>query len=159
MASCFGVLLTHSVIAQPVADLVVKNADVYTSDPKQPRVQAFAVKEGRFLSLGTTALVESYVGEKTVVIDAQGASVTAGFVDSHSHLEMGTTRVVGVDLYGVPTKAEWLRRVQEVAAGLEGDQWVVGGGWDYTLAEGRYPSKEDLDAVVDDRVVVLQDKD
>ncbi|NVK56862.1 MAG: amidohydrolase [Alteromonadaceae bacterium] len=159
IAICFGALFAHSVLAQPTADLVVKNADVYTSDPNQPRVQAFAVKAGRFLSLGTNALVESYVGENTEVIDAKGASVTAGFVDSHSHLEMGTTRVVGVDLYGVASKQEWLERVAAVAARLDDGEWVVGGGWDYTLAEGKYPSKEDLDAVVNDRVVVLQDKD
>lgn len=159
IAVCFGAMFVNVVMAQPTADLVVKNADVYTSDPSQPRVQAFAVKAGRFLSVGSNALVESYVGKNTQVIDANGVSVTAGLVDSHSHLEMGITRVVGVDLYGVPAKSEWIERVKAVAASLDGDEWVVGGGWDYTLGEGKYPTKEDLDEVVDDRVVVLQDKD
>ena len=156
---CVTVCFSISVAALPVADLVVKNADVYTSDATQPRVEAFAVKDGRFLRLGTNALIEEFIGDTTKVIDAHGASVTPGFIDSHSHLEMGTTRVIGVDLYGVAKKTEWLSRVASVARELDDGEWVVGGGWDYTLSEGFYPTKEDLDSVVNDRPVVLQDKD
>ncbi len=145
--------------AAPTADLVVLNADVYTSDKNHPRVQAFAVKDGRFLSVGTNGYVDPYIGKNTKVIDAKGTTVTAGFVDSHSHLEMGTTRVVGVDLYGVAKKKDWLKKVAAVAKNKKKGEWIVGGGWDYTLSEGKYPTKEDLDSVVNDRPVILQDKD
>ena len=37
------------------ADLIVVNARVYTMDPALPRAEAFAVKDGRFLAVGSTA--------------------------------------------------------------------------------------------------------
>ena len=38
------------------ADLVVVNAKVYTVEAATPRVEAFAVKGGRFAAVGTTAM-------------------------------------------------------------------------------------------------------
>ncbi len=52
-------------------DLVVVNARVFTSDPALPRAEALAVKNGRFVAVGTTSDVRNLATVRTAVIDAQ----------------------------------------------------------------------------------------
>lgn len=44
------------------ADLVVFNAKVYTVDSRAPKVEAFAVKAGRFVAVGNTAEMKALIG-------------------------------------------------------------------------------------------------
>ena len=91
------------------ADLAVINARVYTVDDALPRAQAFAVRGGRFIAVGSTDDVRNLVGPNTEVIDAGGMTVTPGFIDTHSHPG-------GVnELYGVNTN---LRTVAEIQSAL-----------------------------------------
>ncbi len=46
---------------EPLRDLVVLNAGVYTIDNALPRAEAFAVKHGRFVAVGTTSGVRNLV--------------------------------------------------------------------------------------------------
>lgn len=143
----------------PVADTMVLNADIRTADPAKPTAEAFAIKAGRFLVVGTNAEVRARASKQTKVIDAGGATVTPGFIDGHTHLSMGSDMVSGVDLSYIPDKATWLKKIAERSAQLPEGEWLVGGGWDYTLGEGSLPTKEDIDSVVRDRPVYLQDID
>ncbi len=91
------------------ADLAVINARVYTVDDALPRAQAFAVRGDRFTAVGSTDDVRNLVDPGTEVIDAEGMTVTPGFIDTHSHPS-------GVnELYGVNTN---LRTVAEIQAAL-----------------------------------------
>jgi predicted amidohydrolase YtcJ len=144
---------------EPSADTIVLNADIRTADPAKPAAQALAVRQGRFLAVGTNAEVQALAGKETQVIDAKGATLTPGFIDGHTHLAMGSDMVSGVDLSYIPDKATWLKKIAERSAQLPPGEWLVGGGWDYTLAEGKLPTKEDIDSVVRDRPVYLQDID
>jgi len=90
-------------------DLVVVNARVYTVDNALPRADAFAVKRGRFIAVGSNRDIRNLVGPNTDVLDAEGMTVTPGFIDTHSHPS-------GVnELYGVNTN---LRTVGEIQAAL-----------------------------------------
>lgn len=64
-------------------DYIVKNASIYTSDKKQLRVEAFAVKDGKFVYVGDEAGLSDYEGE---VKDMQGHFIIPGLIDSHIHL-------------------------------------------------------------------------
>ena len=117
---------TPAPAAQPVleADLIVVNARVFTVDPAQPRAEAFAVKSGRFVAVGSNADVRNLASARTRVIDAAGATITPGFIDTHCH-------VSGVgELYSVNAN---LPRVRELQAALKAKadktppgQWVEG---------------------------------
>jgi len=92
------------------ADFIVVNAVVYTVDPAQPRAQAFAVKNGRFLAVGSNADIRNLATARTRVMDAAGMTVTPGFIDTHLHTS-------GVnELYGVNAN---LRRVRDLQAALQ----------------------------------------
>jgi adenine deaminase len=66
-------------------DLVVFNAKVYTVDPLEPRAEAFAVKAGKFVAVGSTEDVKALIGKRTQVFDARQATVVPGFIDAHNH--------------------------------------------------------------------------
>lgn len=68
------------------ADLVLLNGRVYTVDDALPWAEAFAVRGGRFVAVGSTDQIRNLVGPGTEVIDAEGMTVTPGFIDAHSHL-------------------------------------------------------------------------
>src|SRR5712692_703274 len=70
-------------------DLVVFNANVYTVDPRLPKAQAFAVKNGRFAAVGSDAEVRGLAGKSTQTFDAKRMTVVPGFIDCHNHASRG----------------------------------------------------------------------
>jgi len=141
--------------ASPSADLIVVNADIYTSDPQRPRASAFSISQGRFMIVGDEADVRQLAGRDTKIIDAGGRTVTPGFIDAHSHVSGNAPRVSGVDLSYIVDKAEWLRLIVAADRRLQKGEWLTGGYWDHTLSDGLYPSREMLDAFTPDRPVFL----
>lgn len=143
----------------PAADLILVGADIHTA-ATGARAEAIAVRDGRFVAVGDTASVEPLRGPETVVIDAGGATVLPGLIDSHVHFGSGIPLLRGVNLYGLPTRQEWLDRVAARVAELPPGTWILGGRWDHTLGEGGIlPSRADLDAVAPDHPVALSDVD
>ena len=67
------------------ADLVVFNAKVYTVDSGDPRAEAFAVKAGRFVAVGSTEEMKALIGKGTQTFDAKQMTIVPGFIDCHNH--------------------------------------------------------------------------
>ncbi|MGH9335917.1 MAG: amidohydrolase family protein, partial [Vicinamibacteria bacterium] len=74
-------------------DLVLVNGRVLTMDDELARAEAFAVKNGRFVAVGSNDDVRNLVSPGTEVIDAEGMTVTPGFIDAHSHPASGGSRM------------------------------------------------------------------
>ena len=66
-------------------DLVVVNGNVLTQDDAQPVAEAFAIKDGRFVAVGSNDDVQNLVSPGTAIVDAAGGTVVPGFIDAHSH--------------------------------------------------------------------------
>lgn len=141
------------------ADLVVRGATIHTSDVEGPLAEALAVKDGRFVFVGDSREAAGWIGEATEVIELGGQAVIPGLIDGHVHLESGLSLVRGVDLTGIPDRAEWARRIAARASELGPGAWIVGGRWDHTLSGGEFPSVEDLDPVTPENPVALSDID
>jgi predicted amidohydrolase YtcJ len=123
-------------------DLIVVNGRVFTSDASAPRAEAFAVKNGRFVAVGSTADVRNLATRRTQVIDAQRMFVTPGFIDTHSHPS-------GVqELYGVNTNLRTVRELQSAirqkAENSAPEVWVNGFMFDDTKLD-RPLTRKDLD--------------
>ncbi len=136
-------------------DLIVVNGDVFTVNPAAPKAQAFAVENGKFSAVGTNAEIRALADGDTAIIDAAGKTVTPGFVDGHSHVSGDSPVVAGVDLSYITDKDEWLRLIEEADQRLPDGEWLTGGGWDHTVIDGVYPTKQMLDEVVPDRPILL----
>ena len=151
-----------SVVAAPVystPDLIVINADVRTSDPKQNRAEAFAVKDSKFSAIGSSTMINQMVGDNTVVIDAQGKTIVPGFIDSHTHLSSGSKIVTGINLTGIREKSVWLEMINKRVKTMKVGEWLLGGRWDYTFENKGYPTRWDLDSVAPNNPVALSDID
>lgn len=142
--------------SQP-ADLVVKNADVFTCDVDKPRAQAVAVEDERITYVGDNKGITSYVGPETKVIDAKGRMLTPGFVDNHSHpLWIGALQpFMTTELYDCSSLDEVYSVVLKFAAENQQIPFVIGLGWSHDYIPGGMPTKEMLDAVISDRPVIL----
>jgi predicted amidohydrolase YtcJ len=127
-------------------DLIVVNGKVYTMDAQTPRAQAFAVKFGRIIAVGSTADIRNLASARTQVIDAAGATITPGFIDAHCH-------VSGVnELYGVNTNLRTIKELQDAlrtkAANTPPGQWVQGFMFDDTKLDDGPLHRKHLDAAV-----------
>jgi predicted amidohydrolase YtcJ len=141
------------VLAQ-TADLVVVDAKVFTAREGAPPAEAFAVKDGKFIAVGTTAAVRDRIGPNTKVIDAGGRFVVPGLADGHFHNEGGGR---GVDLSATRSLPDLLAAIgKAVAAAKPGDLVVSNSDWhEAQLKEQRLPLATELDAVSPANPVVL----
>lgn len=71
--------------AADAADVVYRNARFYTVNERQPWADAVAVRDGRFLRVGTAAEVAPLIAPATRIVDLGGSFVLPGLIDSHTH--------------------------------------------------------------------------
>ena len=132
-------------------DLVVVNARVYTVDDALPRAEAFAVRAGRFVAVGSTDDVRNLAGPNTDVIDAEGMTVTPGFIDAHSH-PGGVNELYGVNT-NLRTVAEIQRALRAKALDTPPGRWVRGFMFDDTKVVDGPLHRTHLDEAVPDHPV------
>jgi len=134
------------------ADLIVRNARVYTMEPAAPTAQAFAVRDGRIIAIGSNDTVSGLRGKGTEVFDARGMTVVPGFIDCHLHPE-GESLLYDV-LVGNPYDVEFVTidsivaKLKARAAKTPPGEWVQGMFYDDTkVKDGRPLMRADLDRV------------
>jgi predicted amidohydrolase YtcJ len=145
-----GIASTVRAAVDPrAADLVVRNARIHTVEPAMPEAQAFAVRDGHFIAVGSNELVSGLVGKGTEFYDARGMAVVPGFIDCHLHPD-GETLLYEV-LVGNPFDVEMVTidsivaKLKERAAKTQPGQWVVGYFYDDTkVKDGRLITRADL---------------
>jgi len=138
------------------ADVILRNAKIYTVNTKQPWADALAVRGGKILAVGSEKQIEKYRGPATRVIDAKGHLILPGFVDTHVHFAGGAFSLQHVKLDDAATIPEIQKRVREYAAAHPGTSFVQGFGWMYPVfGKEALPDKKYLDEVLPDRPAFL----
>ncbi len=142
------------------SDLIVLNARVITVDSRNPRAQAFAVRNGRFTAVGSDADIRNLVRPGVATWDARGATIVPGFIDTHNHAN-GTVLLYEV-LVGNPFEVEFvtvdsiIQKLRERAALTPPGYWVEGYFFDDTkVKDGRQLNVHDLDQVSKDHPVAV----
>ena len=136
------------------ADLLVKNAMVYTVDSNFTTAGAFVVKAGKIVAVGQAdTLEQKYTARQ--VIDAGGKPVYPGFIDAHSHFYSYGLSLQDVRLENTKSWQEVTDSVSSYARkNTEG--WVVGRGWDQNKWKVKdFPNKAKLDSLFPVRPVML----
>ncbi len=131
------------------ADLVVTGAKVATLDGASHTVEAFAVRDGRIVALGSNAAVRALVGPGTQVVDGGGRTVIPGLIDSHMHaVRAALSYSVEVNWIDARTIAEAMARLRSAAARSPNAAWlVVAGGWtEQQFEERRRPTLQEVQA-------------
>jgi len=137
------------------ADIVIKNARIFTSDNKNPKANAVAIKGNRIIYVGDDAIAENYCNDKTQIIDAKKRTLTAGFIDSHVHLLSGATWSGYADLIEVHSKDEFINKLLDYTNNNPDEEWVIGRRAHYEIVSTR----QDLDAIIADRPVYIRSAD
>lgn len=137
------------------ATLIVRNATVWTGDPNKPWAEAIASRGEDIVAVGTDANVEPFINESTEVIDANGAMLVPGFIDTHVHFADGGSSLASVQLRDAKTPAEFTRRIGAFAKTVRPGEWLLDGNWDHENWGGELPTREWIDAVTPDNPVWL----
>ncbi len=135
-------------------DLLVVNANVYTVDDAEPKATAFAIKDGKFLAVGSTEeILKNYTTANA--IDADGKTIVPGLIDAHCHFYGLGLQQQKVDLRGTKSYDEVLERI--VAFHKEKNvRFITGRGWDQNDWEVKeFPTKEKLDSLFPDTPVAV----
>ena len=156
-------LISNGVDAQdtkPEADLVVTNASIYTMNERQPQAQAVAIKDGRFVYVGSSQGVKAYIRSETKVLNAEHQMLMPGINDAHIHPILGGIK----DLYecNFPFSATAQLIAQSIATCVEKNpeaEWIVGGQWDSGFFDNNHleSPKEFLDKVSGNKAIYLSD--
>jgi predicted amidohydrolase YtcJ len=137
------------------ADLVIRNARIYTASARAPWAEAVAVRDGRIAYVGVDAGVDELSAESTRVVDARGRLVLPGFIDSHNHIVFGGGTDT-VSFSGATSLAEIQERIRRFAEAHPDREWIEGHGWNYSaLPESRLPTAADLDGLTGGRPALL----
>jgi hypothetical protein len=134
-----------------VADLVLRQADIYRVAPARTWARALAVRDGRLIYVGSDSGAASYIGPRTRVLDLPGRMVLPGLHDNHVHPIGGGLELGECNLYDVTTPAEAEQVIREYVAGHPGTDWIRGNGWQLPLFPAANPRKEVLDRLIPDR--------
>ncbi|KAL9233820.1 hypothetical protein vseg_008767 [Gypsophila vaccaria] len=130
-----------------VAELLVTNGFIYTSDPSLPFADFMAIRDGRILGIGNFSSVQEFEGSTTKRLNLEGKVVVPGFIDSHVHFLSGGLQMAQVDLHGVSTKQEFIKRIEAAAKSKKESAWVLGGGWSNILWGGDLPMRSWIDDI------------
>lgn len=112
-------------VSAPV-DTVIVNARIW-SDGRTGFASFAAIQNGRFTYVG--APNEALRKAAKTTIDAGGALVIPGLIDSHIHLLKGGESLMSLNLRSAASRTEFVAMVESWAKGLQRDEWVLGSGW------------------------------
>jgi predicted amidohydrolase YtcJ len=135
-------------------DTVLCNGAISTMYPGQPEATAVAIRDGRFLAVGSDREVLSLAGKRTRRIDLAHHRVFPGFNDAHAHPWEGGIQALKNVACDKTSIEEILAALHARAAETAPDHWVQG----YLYDDGKTPrvlTRADLDAAVPDHPVVV----
>ena len=170
MLSCIAVMMViigmgmlASCKGNTSADLVVYGK-IYTAEGNQV-VEAFAVKDGKYVYVGDKAGAEAFVKEgKTEVVDyTDKGLVIPGCGNGHAHYTLGyAIQTVGTIIGYEDSPEKFLKEIVPAAvkkAKDSGAKAIFGQGWNLFTFKDKMPTRQDLDAICSDIPIYIADEE
>lgn len=130
------------------------NGTILTMDAQNSMPEAVLTDGETIRAVGCEADLRATMPTQCTEHDLQGATLIPAFIDPHGHFpDPGFIQLFRVDLASPPRGdcldiAAALRRLADKAAQTPVGEWIMGVSLDNTaIAEGRLPTREELDAV------------
>lgn len=143
------------------ADLLIRNAIIYTADDSIPWAGAMALKDGRILAIGESdELLRRFNG--STVRDMQGAFVMPGIIEGHGHfLSLGGS-LIDLNLDNTKSWSEVIDSIRSHVLRTPPGHWIIGRGWHQEKWNDQllrtfdgYPYNDLLSSVSPDNPVLL----
>ncbi|WP_165324683.1 amidohydrolase [Rhizorhabdus phycosphaerae] len=138
-------------------DVIVTNARITTLDRANPTAEALAIRDGKFLTVGSEAEARA-AAPGARIVDAGGRRLIPGLIDSHIHVIRGGLNYnMELRWEGVPTLADAMAMLKKQAQNTPPPQWVrvVGGFTEHQFAEKRLPTIDEINAAAPDTPVFI----
>ncbi len=134
-------------------DLIVYNANVFTSNDENPSASAFAVKDGKFIYVGDDSVMSEFSSSN--IVNAEGLPIYPGFIDSHAHFYGLGFSNAQLDLKGTKSFEEIVEKVIEFDK-MNDSKFIIGRGWDQNDWDVKsLPANDLLNAAFPDKAVIL----
>lgn len=147
--------------AEQPPDVIYINGRFETLNDMQPRVSAVAIRDEKFVAVGSTEEIQPLGGSATRVIDLRNQFVVPGFVDAHTH-PMETIWIknewVDARFPGTSSVKEALARIAERVKATAPGEWVYVAcvsASENKFAEKRLPTKAELDQIAPNNPVIV----
>jgi predicted amidohydrolase YtcJ len=156
-----GALLTAACAhdAAVPAEIVIIGGPVITLDDDRSRVDGVAIRDGRFIVVGTADQARAAAGPETRVIDVGGRAVLPAFHDAHVHPVTAGVELGQCNLNDLETAEAILAAVAKCAEEQRDRAWIVGGGWVLTAFPASGPDLQALDRITGDKPAALSSSD
>ena len=151
----------------PAPDLILHGGKVITLDRGSRIAEAIAVRGGHIVAVGADAALLKDAAPSTQRVDLQGRAVLPGFIDAHPHADReGLKARGGIPIAGLHSIAAIADVVKRAAAATPRGEWIVlmpmgEPPHEYVsrpeqLQDGRFPTRDDLDAAAPDHPVYIR---
>ena len=145
-----------------IADTVYTNGRIYTVNEAQPWAEAVAIKDGRFLVVGSNEDVGAVTGESTEVVDLEGAFAMPGMGDPHLHFGLLMPKRAFCALPGTfyePSEPMILDALDQCTADYPADrEWFIAQGYSTPAMSSETLTREVLDRLIPDRPAWIEDE-
>ena len=137
------------------------NGKLLSMDDSNRIHEAVLIENGRIKAVGSNEEVSILIDKSTLVSDLHGKTMMPGIIDAHGHFPGSGLRTLTVDLNSPPigsvhSIAELQKQLELTRNELENGEWLIGLGYDDTLlAEGRHPTRADLDEVSSEHPIFI----
>jgi len=155
LLSLLILITAFSCSQKEAADLLVFNANIYTVDQNFSKAEAFAIKDGKIIGIGTNTDIQERF-ERNEFLDAGGKTIVPGLIDAHCHFYgLGMNQQI-VDLVGTKSFDEVLKRLQDFQK-QKNTAFLRGRGWDQNDWEIKeFPTKDKLDELFPNVPVAIE---
>ena len=128
------------------ADLVLRDAKILTVDDRFSTAAALAIRDGRFVAVGSNEDVRAHIGAKTRVLDGRGRTVVPGFIDTHVHA-LGVAEAEATQPFkSLQSIAELQAWIRTEAGKRPRETWIwTPRVYPTRLLEHRFPTRKELD--------------
>ena len=140
-------------------DLAIVDANIITMDDTLPRAEALAIKNGRFIGVGSSREIRALAGSGTETLSLRGKTILPGLIDAHCHVaSSGRETFLALNL-GLPSLAAIRQAIKDAAARTPKGQWITGNQYDDRKTDlDRFITRFDIDEVSPDNPVVVTER-
>lgn len=144
-----------------MVDLVILNGKCMNFDGPNlggPDAEALAVTDGLITAVGSTAEIKAIAGDARV-INANGATVLPGFIDSHVHLFSGGAELNFLNLYEISGADALAAAIADYSPTRPDDALLFASAIDYHIFGDQPITRQHLDAASPDRAFAAMTSD